>query len=287
MRKVFAAVVAVAAVLRFAAPAGADPALQGKASAFGLAATGAIPVSPTPSVAVDAPDAAIENTVLNIPAPPLALSATLTAQAAARIESSLDATLPGVLDGVNARGFAATEDLGLLFTVAGAAPQPLVGAQVLQAEAVARCEGGRAVFDTGSNIVGLTIGGQQVNLGPVLNPVLDLLGPGGPLQAVVTVVTNETGTLPGGGVFVNALRISIPVLNVNIVVSHAEARMTTPCGVPPAAPDEPVAAAGPGGGGDLPRTGSNEMLIAPVGLGMLATAVVLRHLNRRARRSAA
>ncbi|HEX2186314.1 MAG TPA: choice-of-anchor P family protein, partial [Chloroflexota bacterium] len=205
----------------------------------------------------------------------------------ARIDSVLPSTIPGVYAPSNARGYAATENLGLLFTVAGAASQPLIGARLIEAEAVARCVGGRAVFDTGSNLAAVTVGGNPVNLDGIINPILNLVTPGGPLAPVVTVIPNETGTLPGGGVFINALRITIPLLNVNIVVSHAEARMPTPCGVAgPPRPGNPGGDVGVGGV-DLPRTGSDDRFVLPLSLGLLATAVALRHLNRRARRAQA
>lgn len=295
MRKALIAGLVLSLGLVFAAPASADPTRSASASAFALEATGLVPITRTPVVTASAPpDSGLRRAILEVPAQPLVTSATGAAQAEGRVLQTLPSTLPGVQGGNNSRGHAIVENLNLLVSPAGAPVPAVLQIALIEAEAVARCVGRTAVFDTGSRRSVILLNGAPVQLvDDVLNIPFDLLNPTGALAAVISFSENETGTLPGGGVFVDALVIRIlsgvigQQQTQTVRVSHAEARMPTPCD-PVAGPGNPgPAAAGLdlGPGAPLPRTGSNEMLAVPVALGMLATAVALRQLNRRARRA--
>ncbi len=309
-RGALAAGLALTLGVAFVAPASAQtptPATQGSASAYGLQATGLVPIPATPTVSVSTPGQVQQQVTLPVSAAPLAVNGTVTARAECRVEPTVAKRIASatIVTPNNCDGYTRTEGLAVLLS-GGAlpgdplAPVPsLVSADEVQSEAVARGVGGRGQVATAYSLTDVRIGGNPVALvNDTVTQVVNLLGPGGLLAPVVTVTQNETGTLPGGGVFVNALHIKIlPGAGgvalpgtlagaEDIIVGHSEARMPTPCGV--AAPAGP--AAGPdlglgGGPADLPRTGANQMPAVPLALGMLATAVVLHRVNRRARRA--
>lgn len=298
-----AAGLALALGVAFAAPASAQtpgPATQGSASAYGLQATGLVPIGATPTVSVTTPGQ-VEQTVLSVPAPPLAVNATLQARAECRVEPTVPKRIAtaNLQTPNNCDGYARTEGLDVLLTgglIPGgttAAP-PLVSVDLIEGEAVARCVAGRGQLATGFNLVNVEINGTAVALvNDTVTQVVNLLGPSGLLAPVVTITQNEV-TQSGDRIAVNALHIKIlPGAGgvtlpgtlagaEDIIISHAEARMPTPCGV--AAPPQ-VLAQDLGAPADLPKTGSNEMTAVPLALGLLATAVVLRRVNRRARRA--
>jgi len=285
----------------FAAPASADPATQGSASAFGtrIAAGGLGAVPATPSVSVGTPGVQ-EQTAVPADIAPLVVNGTLRTRAECQVESAVAATLANQGPN-NCRGFAITESLDVLLGATGTATS-LVSARVIEGEAVARCVGGRGQVATGFNLLGLQVAGQDLGtpLTNTLEPVLNLTAPGGALANVVQIARNEIVNLPGGGIAVNALHIRIlPITGtgtvlpglplptgmtlseaVDIVISHAEARMPTPCGVPAASQ---ALGTGPETSGSLPRTGDNRMLAVPLALGLLTTALVLRQVNSRVR----
>ncbi|HWC12374.1 MAG TPA: choice-of-anchor P family protein, partial [Acidimicrobiales bacterium] len=103
--------------------------------------------------------------------------------------------------------------------------QTLVSATAVESSAIARCVGDQALFDTDYSIVGLKVLGQDVGLEALLAPVVAGLD----LDGIVSVKQGEAGPLPGGGIFVNALHIVIPLLGVDLIVGRSEARMPTPC----------------------------------------------------------
>lgn len=289
MKRSATVALALGIILAGPGPAAADPARTSSASAFGLEATGTLPISRTPEVAASQPpdSGRQRRAVLDIPAAPLAVSATLEVVAEAARDSRLDAALGNVDDGANARGFASTESLEVLLSN-GPVTQTLLRARVLQAEAVGRCVNNQPVFDTGSRIVGLELAGAEIPVvDETVRQVLGRLAPNGPLSSLISVQENETGTLPGGGVFVNALRVRIPLLNEDIVVSHAEARVPAGCGVrvnvQPTGPVAPVKPAVSAPGGQLAFTGP-ALSFLPVGLGMGASGVALWQVLRRTRR---
>ncbi|MDQ3574747.1 MAG: hypothetical protein M3404_07500 [Actinomycetota bacterium] len=282
----------------FAAPASAQapgPATQGSASAYGLRGSGLVTIAPTPSVSTGTPGLR-EQTAVPVDAGTVALNATLRARAECRVEPTvpvqIDATLTPPLPAPNnCDGYARTEGLSVLLEVAGVETPALVTADLIEGEAVARCVAGRGVLASGYNIVNLRIGGEPVALvEDTVTQVLDLVGADGPLAPVVTVTQNEV-TRTADGIAVTALHVSVLPGGAgtgaqDIYISHAEARMPSPCGV--AGPARPAAPANLGAGpvdAPLPRTGSNEMLAIPVAFGLLATALVLRQANRRARRA--
>lgn len=268
----FAVLLAVAAL-----PAAADPAAAASASAYGVEVT-PIGLEPTPLVEAaipPGPRAEESETVLDVPADPVVSSATITATAVAATASEIEATLQEVIEGVsagtpaawNARGDALTEGLTAL--------QDTLTADVLEAEALAACIGGQAVFATGSRIEQLTLAGSDVDV------IEQIIGPGG--LALVTNAPNDvvfesaelglritawetnwdgaTGIVGGGDtVFVNSLHVEVLAEGVlgqllgaqDVVVSHAEATMPANCaGAAGALPgDGPLA--------DISKTASSQ-----------------------------
>lgn len=314
MRKVLTTVFATAVVLSATGPAWAEPATSSSAAAYGLTATvlGTQLVPPTPAVAVSQPpDTGLTlnenvNTTLPVELPGVAVTGVVVAVGEAHraddIVPALTAPVgqssdPVTLTGVNSRGLARTNglsvlgsvDIGLLELLAGpVAEQSLVSAGVIQAEAVAKCVNNQPVFDTGYNIVDLRLAGSQpgdIPLNDLVGQVLTLLN----LPGIVEVKIGETGTLPGGGVFINALRISSPLLGADIIVSHAEASMPANCGIAPPAPPAPPT--GPGdiapvaNLGTLAATGGDFSVTPLVAMAMLGAALGIRRLTVRSRKS--
>lgn len=290
MRKPLVASFVLAFTLAGAAPAFAnpDPAKASQAGAYGLSATGLVPIAPTPVVAVATTEtsgpqnqtAADRKVTIELPLAPITVTGVIGAIAEGNRESVIDAQLQNVQDGNNARGFAQTVGLNVLTgpgnidVLGGLQPTSLLTAQVVAAEAVAKCVNNRAVFDSGSRVVGLLLGGNEVPLvNDLVNTVLSLTGPNGPLSVAVSIQQNETGDLPGGGRFVNALHIKVPLINEDIIVSHAEAKMDTPCAPAPPAQVQP----------HLATTGGNSWFFDG-GAALLVTAFVLMVAVRRLRR---
>jgi hypothetical protein len=309
MRKVLTTVFATAVALSAAAPASAEPASSSSASAYGAQVTvlGTQLVPPTPSVAVSQPPDTGRtlngniNTTLPVDLQGVAVTGVVVAVGEAHraddIVPALTTSLgagsdPVTLTGVNSRGLARAENLNILGNIpltdllAGAVvSQGLVSAGSVQAEAVAKCVNNQPVFDTGYNIVDLKVAGTDIPLNSLLAPILDALD----LPGVVTVTLGETGTLPGGGVFINALRISVPLLQADIIVGHAEASMPANCGIAPPAPPAPPT--GPGdiapvaNLGTLAATGGDFSMTPFVAMAMLGGALGIRRLTVRAQRS--
>lgn len=311
-------VVAVALVVSIAAgmaPASGDPASSSSASAYGLSASGLIPISPAVTAAASQPpdeDVPQPPTLLTIPLGGLALSGTIGADAHAHQADDLQPVLAGVpatanvsdpttLLGVNAQGFAKTEGLAVVFSDPGGvdpirvllaqlstAAGGLVGADAVSAEAVATCVNGQPVFETGYQVAGL--GGLVGDLlDPLVQQLLDtllgLLGPGSVLSAVVSVEAGRVTALPDG-VAIDGLVIRVPLLNQEIVVSHAEAHMPGDCAVapPPLQPTGPGAIAPIGQvaapRGALAATGTDAAYL-PLGAVLLGSAFLLRLVIRR------
>lgn len=324
--RALAAGLALALGVAFASPASAQtpvPATQGSAGAYGISVGGLVTVPPTPQVSVNTPGVQ-EQTAVPVDAAPLAVNATLKARAECRVAPTVptqitepDQPIPAPN---NCDGYAITEGLDVLLSGAAGVETSLVTARVIEAEAVARCVGGRGQLATGFNLLGLRVAGADLGtpLTSTLQPVLELTGEGGALAGIVEIAQNrvtrsgdriavnglQIRILPAGGGGTGGLPVEVPTLPavpelplpggvapptaaLDIIVSHAEASMPTPCGV--AAQQLPAAGPGveAGPAADLPRTGSNEMVAIPVAAGLLATAVVLRRVNRRARRATA
>ncbi|PZR82895.1 MAG: hypothetical protein DLM65_02990 [Candidatus Aeolococcus gillhamiae] len=193
----------------------------------------------------------------------------------------------------SARGLAKTTSVGLVFTAPGSidpiaialsALPGLLTADAVTAEAVAKCVNNQPVFETGYQIAGLggLVGG--VLSGPVqtlLNTLLGLIGPGAVLSSVISITPGAVTPL-SDGVAIDGLQVRLPLLNETIVVSHAEAHMPPGCRVvaaaAPVAPVAPVAAR-------LATTGSDVPFL-PLGMAMVAVAVLGGTVVRRSRRQA-
>lgn len=227
----------------------ADPVGSATARAYGVQLSGPVPLGPLPEVESSLGDELVQDSLLEVPADPLATSFTAHVEADTRASDEIEARLQETISGAassapeawSARGFAITEDLD------AAAGQ--VTADVIESESTAACVDGEVVFGSAARIANLSVGGQAI---PVLNPepnqvVLD--------QGGIRVVLWETnwdpatlGTTDGEPVvFTNALHVTLP-LGVDLVVSHSEATVTCagpgpqpqPPGPQPAPPAQPV-----------------------------------------------
>ena len=313
MRKVLTAAFATAVALSAAGPASAEPASSSRAAAFGLTATvlGTELVPPTPAVAVSQPPDTVRtlngnvNTTLPVDLAGVAVTGVVVAVGEAhRADDLVPALTTDLLDefsdavtltGVNARGLARAENLTLLGNIplldllAGqVAQQGLVNVGSVQAEAVAKCVNNRPVFDTGYNIVDLNIAGSTaLPLNTLVGTVLTTLN----LPGLVEIELGETGVLPDGGVFINALRIRVPLLGVDIVVGHAEVGMPANCGIAPPAPPTgpgPIAPVNPQVAaplGNLAATGGDFSMTPLVAMALLGGALSIRRLVVRSRPS--
>lgn len=227
--------------LQFAGPVSADDVKSAGAAAYGVDAA-PVPIEENPGISTSVPpgpDSNSSDSLLEVPADPLATSFTAHVEAGASIKSKLEALLRETIDGnaqgvpakFNARAYAITEDLE--------AVMDNVRADVIEAEALAVCSKGRIMFATATRVLNLGVGPQNVGL---INPspnqvVFD--------QAGIRIVLWETNWDPEGlgttdkskTVFVNALHITAPA-GVELIVSHAEA--TAQCaGAVPAPPQRP------------------------------------------------
>ena len=310
MRKVLTAAFATAVALSATGPAWAEPARTSSAAAFGLQATvlGTQLVPPTPAVAVSQPpDTGLTlgdnvNATLPVDLQGLAVTGVVTAVGEAHRADDIVPALTApvgefsdavTLTGVNSRGLARAENLTLVGNIplidvlAGqVAQQGLLNAGSVQAEAVAKCVNNQPVFDTGFNIVDLNVAGAEIPLNDLVATLLSLLN----VPGVISVVQGETGVLPDGGVFINALHVTVPLLGADIVVGHAEARMPANCGIAPPAPPTgpgpvaPVASvAAPHG--SLAATGGDFSMTPFVAAAMLGGALGVRRLVVRSRPS--
>lgn len=309
MRKVLTTVFATAVALSAAAPASAEPASSSRAAAFGISARvlGSQLVPPTPSVAVSQPpDTGLTlngnvNATVPVDLQGVAVTGVVVAVGEAHraddIVPALTTSLgagsdPVTLTGVNSRGLARAENLSVLGNIplvpllgGGVVSQGLVNAGSVQAEAVAKCVNNQPVFDTGFNIIDLNIAGTSLPLNPLVSQLLGLAN----LPGLITVVQGETGVLPDGGVFINALHVTVPLLGLDLIVGHAEAGMPANCGI--AAPAPPAPPTGPGDIapvadlGNLAATGGDFSVTPLVAMVMLGGALGIRRLTVRAQRS--
>jgi hypothetical protein len=244
------AMVVVALLLQAAAmvgpaPAHADDAVSSSATATGLQATGLLSLPPTPTITATQPPDSGErrDTLLSLALPPLALSTSLTVVTEASRASQIPTPVfPELGDNAlrrhvperetNARAFSRANGLSLVLNtpdnvLQALLPGPLLSASAVEAVAIARCVDNQALFDTDFNVSDLRVLGQQTALDQVLLPLLSRLD----VPGAISIKQGEAGPLPGGGVFINGLHISIPSLNVDIVVARSEVRMPTPCGI--------------------------------------------------------
>lgn len=305
MRKFLAAAFTTAIAVSAIGPASAEPARTSRASAYGLQATvlGTQLVPPTPASAVSQPpDSGLTlngnvNAVLPVDAAGLAVTGVVVAVAEAHraddIQPALTTSLgagsdPVTLTGVNSRGLARAENLTLVGNIplidllAGpVAEQGLLSAGSVQAEAVAKCVNGQPVFDTGFNIVDLRLAGGDIPLNELVSTLLGVLN----VPGVISVVQGETGRLPDGGVFINALRVSVPLLQADIIVGHAEAAMPANCGIAPPPPPTPTGPGPVAPVGSLAATGGDFSVTPLVAMALLGAAFSMRRLVVRSRPS--
>jgi hypothetical protein len=265
-------------------------------------------VPPTPSVAVSQPPDTSRtlgdnvNAVLPLDLQGLAVTGVVVAVGDAHRADDIVPALTApvgefsdavTLTGVNSRGLARATtvnlvgNIPLLDLLAGpVAEQGLVSAGAVQAEAVAKCVNNQPVFDTGYNIVDLRVAGAEIPLNDVVATLLQTLSLPG---LVEPPIIGETGTLPDGGVFVNALRIRVPLLGADIIVGHAEAGMPANCGIAPPAPPAPPTGPGPiapvADLGTLAATGGDFSMTPLIAMAMLGGALGIRRLTVRSRKS--
>ena len=221
-------------------PANASPLQSVNASAYGLSATGILPIGPTPTVSASFPPAADNQRtdLLRIPADPLLFSGTATVRAVTTTDASLASSVPanrllvqggGALPtGFNARGYARTEGLAVgSQNPVTADPNDLiepalVSVGAVEAEALVSCVNGRPVYVTGSRLIGpLKVLGLDIEL-PVdnlVNTVVDVVALRGILELRRNIVT-PTAT---NGVEVIALQVK--VLETGLVVNVSEAKV--------------------------------------------------------------
>ena len=221
-----ASVVMVVGALFSSSPVSAQTASSASGSAFGVELKGPVPIGATPAIeAVVPPGNEVHETdsLIEVPADPLATSFTALVEADASVNPDIEAKLQETIEGEFAdapakwhgRGFAITEDL---VAVTGQ-----VTADVIESESVAGCDGRDPVLGSAARILNLSLGGQDI---PVINP-----SPNQTLidQAGIRIVFWETnwdpatgGTTDGEPLFTNALRVTAPG-GVDLVVSHSEA----------------------------------------------------------------
>ena len=231
-----------------AAPAGADPVAAGSASAYGatIALGGTEAVPPTPLVEIELPPGGeAEDTTIGIPAEPVAVSGTLNASAVAHaasdVASQLTVEAQEVEGPYNVAAVSLIEGLDVLLDAAGEGVS-LVSAAAVRAEAVAVCRAGAIEYSANSEIIDLDVGGTDIPLNAPVTQLIDaiaeVLDTSG-LNAVVDVDRNVITELDGGGIAVDALRISVLEAGgpaVLVTVGHAEVAGAT-CGAAPECSD--------------------------------------------------
>lgn len=205
------------------------------ASAYGVQLNGPMPIEATPLVSASLATNHADDSILEVPADPLATSFTAAVNADTAKQSTLTATLQAVMDPAssglptkwNARGHAITEDLG--------AVTDTILADVIESESVAACEGNKTVYGSAARIVNLTVAGTSVVLpAPTPNQVVFD-------QAGIRIVFWETnwnsatgGTTDGESVFTNGIHATAPG-GVDLIVSHSEATAACAAKAQPAA----------------------------------------------------
>jgi hypothetical protein len=306
-----------------AGPAAAEPARASAASAYGLSASGLLPISPTITTSSVFPPGGDNNSsgtlggvspaLLTVPLGTLVLAGAVGVTANSHQADDITPELatvptnpcggtncsePVSIGQVNTRGLAKTAGLGVAFTAPeGSALDSisflmqslgsLVSADAVTAEAVAKCVNNVPSFDVGFQVAGLggLVGGilDPLVQGPILDLLFSLVGPGAALSSIVSVTPGAVTTL-ADGVAIDGLRVDVNILNIHLVVSHAEAHMAANCSVAPPV-TQPT---GPGAvaptGGRLASTGS-ETPFLPLGLGLVGAAVLSGSLVRRSRRT--
>jgi hypothetical protein len=234
-------------LLAGASPAGADPALTGEGYAFGgtvtLAGTDVLPPTPESSASLTGSDSD-SDTLIEVPAGPLLVDGTLissvTVHEDADVVSELTHSVPGPY---NAQALGQVESLDVLLDVPEAGI-PLVGADLITGEVVAKCVGDTVEYSATSDDVDLAVAGEGA-LGDLTEEILDTLFPGlDPVDPIVNVEQDVQTPLPDGlavdALVVTVLEAADPTAGlVQVRLGHAELSGVT-CG-------------DPGGGGGTPE----------------------------------
>jgi hypothetical protein len=215
-----------------AGPAGADPASGGDASAFGgtLTLAGQEVLPPTPLAEVtgtgdDTPDVA--ESVLELPASPLAFNQTLNAEAHVHQDADLTSSLDThTVEGpYNAQALGQVENLEVLID-AVAPSVPLVSADLITGEVVAKCVGDAVEYSAVGDTVDLVVA-DQTALGDAVDDVLAQLFPGlDPLDPLVNIEQNVVTELEDGlaidALVITVLEAADPAGVVQARFGHAE-----------------------------------------------------------------
>jgi hypothetical protein len=204
------------------------------ASAFGgtVQVGGQDVVPPTPAVAVAAPTGDETDTVVDLPAAPVVVNGTLTAtanaHAAADIATALTVAQQAVPGPYNGRALAQIEGAGVLYDVAGAGV-PLLSASVIRAEAAVVC-GATPRYTANSEVIDLSVGGSSIPVNATVEQLIDAISGAltdSGLAAVADVQRNVVTDIPGGGIGVDALVVTVlsaagatPLAQVRL--AHAE-----------------------------------------------------------------
>ncbi|MEY2471442.1 MAG: hypothetical protein QOK28_771 [Actinomycetota bacterium] len=228
------AAAAVAALLSVVPFGGRALAATPAASAFGatIQAGGQDVVPPTPTATVAAPAGDDTHTLVDIPAQPVAVNGTLTATAnvhrAADIPSGLTVVPQAVAGPYNGRSLAQIEGAGVLFDVVGQGV-PILSAAAIRSEAAVVC-GASPRYTANSEIIDLNVAGSPVPLNAPAQQLIDAISGAlsdSGLNAVVDVQRNVVTQIPGGGIGVDALVVTIlaaagdtPLAKVRL--AHAE-----------------------------------------------------------------
>lgn len=232
-----------------AAPAMADSIGSGTARAYGATVEvgGETVVPPTPTAEVIAPPGNnVSETLIDIPADPLAVSGTLTATARVHgpsdIPSALTVETQAVPGPYNVQGVALIEGLDVLLDVP-ADDVSLVSADVVRAEAVAVCTAGAVQYSANSEIIDLRVGGEEIPLNAPVQDLVDAIGDvleQSGLNQVVDVQRNVV-TTTATGISVDALVVTLLAAAgesplARVVIGHAEASSAA-CGTMPECSD--------------------------------------------------
>lgn len=132
----------------------------------------------------------------------------------------------------NAQGFGRVAGAAVLASdIAGLPPEvaviadllpALIGADLVESEALISCVDNKPVIVAGARTVGLTVLGTSLSdpLNNTVNQVVDLVSP---LLATLTAkVTQNQQIVTATGVTVNAVRVEIPLLGVDVTLGHSE-----------------------------------------------------------------
>ncbi|MFZ6004477.1 MAG: hypothetical protein ACOYXM_11160 [Actinomycetota bacterium] len=210
---------AFAAIALGSAAAGADPVSGGSAAAHAIAIDlgGQEAAPPTPAVEAVAPPFADDQdeTTIDIPAAPLAVSGTFIGKAAVHEASDLETTLgqpasAQAVDGpYNARAVGQIEALQVLIDEQVPGGQ-LLNAELITGEAVAVCRGGTVQYSASSEVVNLQIGDQDPLSGP-LNELITQISEGisgSELAQLIDIDVNVVTNTPTGAA-VDALVVTL------------------------------------------------------------------------------